>query len=75
MWLFKGKFICQKTLNWSAGAEIPTMDLSKATDSVSFTQISNTFEACTDWARTQRSLPAWQPLKKFPKTVKLTPLP
>lgn len=34
----------KQVLNWTTSAEIPTMDLSKATDSVSFTQISNTFE-------------------------------
>ncbi|NVH29661.1 peptide ABC transporter substrate-binding protein [Lactobacillus delbrueckii subsp. bulgaricus] len=34
----------KKTLNWMDSAEIPTMDLSKATDAASFNQISNTME-------------------------------
>ncbi|MEE0189977.1 MAG: peptide ABC transporter substrate-binding protein [Lactobacillus delbrueckii] len=34
----------KKTLNWTDSAEIPTMDLSKATDAASFNQISNTME-------------------------------
>ncbi|MPW12223.1 peptide ABC transporter substrate-binding protein [Lactobacillus delbrueckii] len=34
----------KKTLNWMDLAEIPTMDLSKATDAASFNQISNTME-------------------------------
>ncbi|GHV98222.1 peptide ABC transporter substrate-binding protein [Lactobacillus nasalidis] len=34
----------RKTLNWTVASEIPTMDLSKATDSTSFNQISNTME-------------------------------
>ena len=32
------------TLTWMDSAEIPTMDLSKATDAASFNQISNTME-------------------------------
>ena len=31
-------------LNWEESAEIPTMDLSKATDSASFVQLINTME-------------------------------
>ena len=34
----------KKTLNWMVASEIPTMDLSKATDSTSFNQLSNTME-------------------------------
>ncbi|MCD5480528.1 peptide ABC transporter substrate-binding protein [Lactobacillus delbrueckii subsp. bulgaricus] len=34
----------KKTLNWTDSAEIPTMDLSKATDAASFNQLSNTME-------------------------------
>lgn len=34
----------KKELNWEESAEIPTMDLSKATDSASFTQLINTME-------------------------------
>lgn len=34
----------KKTLNWMVGSEIPTMDLSKATDATSFNQLSNTME-------------------------------
>ncbi|MBT8977543.1 peptide ABC transporter substrate-binding protein [Lactobacillus delbrueckii subsp. bulgaricus] len=34
----------KKTLTWMDSAEIPTMDLSKATDAASFNQISNTME-------------------------------
>ncbi|MBT9050084.1 peptide ABC transporter substrate-binding protein [Lactobacillus delbrueckii subsp. bulgaricus] len=34
----------KKTLTWMDSAEIPTMDLSKATDVASFNQISNTME-------------------------------
>lgn len=33
-----------QTLNWSVSAELPTMDLSQATDTVSFTQLNNTME-------------------------------
>ena len=33
-----------KTLNWMDAAEIPTMDLSKATDVTSFNQLTNTME-------------------------------
>ena len=31
----------KKTLNWEESAEIPTMDLSKATDVTSFNQLNN----------------------------------
>lgn len=34
----------KKTLNWMDAAEIPTMDMSKATDATSFNQLSNTME-------------------------------
>ncbi|CCK83050.1 Oligopeptide ABC superfamily ATP binding cassette transporter, binding protein [Lactobacillus equicursoris 66c] len=34
----------KKTLNWMVASEIPTMDLSKATDATSFNQLSNTME-------------------------------
>ena len=34
----------KKTLNWMVASEIPTMALSKATDSTSFNQLSNTME-------------------------------
>ena len=34
----------KKTLNWTDAAEIPTMDMSKATDATSFNQLSNTME-------------------------------
>ena len=34
----------KKTLNWMVGSEIPTMDMSKATDATSFNQLSNTME-------------------------------
>ena len=34
----------KKTLNWMDVAEIPTMDMSKATDATSFNQLSNTME-------------------------------
>ena len=34
----------KKELNWEESAEIPTMDLSKATDIASFTQLINTME-------------------------------
>ncbi|MDM7512480.1 peptide ABC transporter substrate-binding protein [Lactobacillus delbrueckii] len=34
----------KKTLNWMDLAEIPTMDMSKATDATSFNQLSNTME-------------------------------
>ncbi|WP_430487227.1 peptide ABC transporter substrate-binding protein [Lactobacillus delbrueckii subsp. bulgaricus] len=34
----------KKTLNWTVASEIPTMDLSKATDAASFNQLSNTME-------------------------------
>ncbi|MBD5835071.1 peptide ABC transporter substrate-binding protein [Lactobacillus delbrueckii] len=34
----------KKTLNWTVASEIPTMDMSKATDSTSFNQLSNTME-------------------------------
>ena len=34
----------KKTLNWMDTAEIPTMDMSKATDATSFNQLSNTME-------------------------------
>ncbi|MDF4028947.1 peptide ABC transporter substrate-binding protein [Lactobacillus delbrueckii] len=34
----------KKTLTWMDSAEIPTMDLSKATDASSFNQLSNTME-------------------------------
>ena len=34
----------RKTLNWEDAAEIPTMDMSKATDASSFNQLSNTME-------------------------------
>ena len=38
------KSTTRKTLNWTVASEIPTMDLSKATDATSFNQISNTME-------------------------------
>lgn len=38
------KSTTRKTLNWTVASEIPTMDLSKATDATSFDQISNTME-------------------------------
>ena len=34
----------KKTLNWTVASEIPTMDMSKATDATSFNQLSNTME-------------------------------
>ncbi|ALT46671.1 peptide ABC transporter substrate-binding protein [Lactobacillus delbrueckii] len=34
----------KKTLNWTVASEIPTMDMSKATDTTSFNQLSNTME-------------------------------
>ena len=34
----------KKSINWMVASEIPTMDLSKATDATSFNQISNTME-------------------------------
>ncbi|MBT8901654.1 peptide ABC transporter substrate-binding protein [Lactobacillus delbrueckii subsp. bulgaricus] len=34
----------KKTLNWTDASEIPTMDMSKATDATSFNQLSNTME-------------------------------
>ncbi len=34
----------KKTLNWMVASEIPTMDMSKATDATSFNQLSNTME-------------------------------
>ncbi|RHX66847.1 peptide ABC transporter substrate-binding protein [Lactobacillus delbrueckii] len=34
----------KKTLNWTVASEIPTMDMSKATDAASFNQLSNTME-------------------------------
>ncbi|ABJ57902.1 peptide ABC transporter substrate-binding protein [Lactobacillus delbrueckii] len=34
----------KKTLNWTVPSEIPTMDMSKATDATSFNQLSNTME-------------------------------
>ena len=34
----------KKTLNWEESAEIPTMDLSKATDVTSFNQLNNVLE-------------------------------
>ncbi|MBT8852006.1 peptide ABC transporter substrate-binding protein [Lactobacillus delbrueckii subsp. bulgaricus] len=34
----------KKTLNWTVTSEIPTMDMSKATDATSFNQLSNTME-------------------------------
>ena len=34
----------KKTLNWTVASEIPTMDMSKATDATSFSQLSNTME-------------------------------
>ena len=34
----------RKALSWTVASEIPTMDLSKATDATSFNQISNTME-------------------------------
>ncbi|XJZ57581.1 peptide ABC transporter substrate-binding protein [Lactobacillus delbrueckii subsp. bulgaricus] len=34
----------KKTLNWTVASEIPTMDMSKATDTASFNQLSNTME-------------------------------
>ncbi|MBT8849701.1 peptide ABC transporter substrate-binding protein [Lactobacillus delbrueckii subsp. bulgaricus] len=34
----------KKTLNWTVASEIPTMDMSKATDGTSFNQLSNTME-------------------------------
>ncbi|MGN1406953.1 peptide ABC transporter substrate-binding protein [Lactobacillus sp.] len=34
----------KKTLNWMVASEIPSMDLSKATDATSFNQLSNTME-------------------------------
>ena len=34
----------KKTLNWMVASEIPTMDMSKATDVTSFNQLSNTME-------------------------------
>ncbi|MBT8916986.1 peptide ABC transporter substrate-binding protein [Lactobacillus delbrueckii subsp. bulgaricus] len=34
----------KKTLNWTVASEIPTMDMSKATDATAFNQLSNTME-------------------------------
>ena len=34
----------KQVLNWDESAELPTMDLSKATDVVSFNQLNNTME-------------------------------
>ena len=34
----------KKTLKWTVASEIPTMDMSKATDATSFNQLSNTME-------------------------------
>ncbi len=34
----------KQVLNWSESAELPTMDLSKATDNVSFNQLNNAME-------------------------------
>lgn len=34
----------KQVLNWSASAELPSMDLSKATDTVSFNQLNNSME-------------------------------
>ncbi|WGN90002.1 peptide ABC transporter substrate-binding protein [Ligilactobacillus faecis] len=34
----------KQVLNWSESAELPTMDLSKATDTVSFSQLNNSLE-------------------------------
>ena len=60
----------KKTLNWSAGAEIPTMDLSKATDSVSFTQISNTFEGLYRLGKDSKITPGLATSEKVSKDGK-----
>ena len=60
----------KKTLYWTTGSEIPTMDLSKATDSVSFTQISNTFEGLYRLGKDSKITPGLATSEKVSKDGK-----
>ncbi|MDD6385755.1 peptide ABC transporter substrate-binding protein [Lactobacillus equicursoris] len=60
----------KQVLNWTTSAEIPTMDLSKATDSVSFTQISNTFEGLYRFTSASKLEPALATSEKISKDGK-----
>ena len=57
-------------MSWTTSAEIPTMDLSKATDSVSFTQISNTFEGLYRFTSASKLEPALATSEKISKDGK-----
>lgn len=56
----------RKALNWTVASEIPTMDLSKATDATSVNQISNTMEGLyrLGRARTLKWKRGWQPARR-----------
>ncbi len=57
----------EQDLNWSVGGEITTMDPSKATDVVSFSQMINQWKGSTETARTGK-VRAWPLAPRFPRT-------
>ena len=65
----------KKTLNWMAGSEIPSMDMSKATDMVSFNQLSNTMEGLYRLGRNsklEKALATSEKVSKDGKTYTFT---
>jgi hypothetical protein len=78
---FKGRYpkldivYDRKTLNWMDASEIPTMDLSKATDATSFNQLTNTMEGLVPFgpnSKLEKALATSEKVSKDGKTYTYT---